>query len=75
VKKWAWQAVSPEKPKKQLDDLIKLRGRVVHKGRTMHPFSPQLKDVRRSDVVKALNLVYNLVNATEHALDIAPVAK
>lgn len=85
VKKWAWQAVSPDKAQKQLDALIKLRGRVVHRGRSQLPkqylpnqyFPPnllkdQLKDVRRSDVVKALNLVYSLVDATEHALGIAP---
>jgi hypothetical protein len=72
VKKWAWKGVSPDEAQKQLDALIKLRGRVVHRGRVMHPFSPQLKDVRRSDVLKALNLVYNLVDATEHALGIAP---
>ena len=70
VKKWAWQAVSPDKAQKQLDALIKLRGRVVHKGRDL--FRSQSQDVHRSDVVKALNLVYNLVYATELALGIAP---
>ena len=55
-----------------MDSLIKLRGRVVHRGRTMHPVSPQLKDVRRIDVVKALNLVYFLVDVTEDALGVAP---
>jgi hypothetical protein len=38
----------------------------------MHPVSPQLKDVRRIDVVKALNLVYFLVDVTEDALGVAP---
>lgn len=70
VKKWAWQAVSSDKAQKQLDALIKLRARVVHKGRDL--FRSQSQDVHRSDVVKALNLVYNLVYATELALGIAP---
>jgi hypothetical protein len=72
VTKWAWQAVSPEKAQKQLDALIKPRGGVVHTGRTFHPLSKQSKDVRKGDVVKALNLVYCLVEATEAALGVAP---
>jgi hypothetical protein len=65
VKKWAWQGVSSDKAQKQLDSLIKIRGQVVHRGRTI--FTAQSK-IRRSDVVNALNLVY----ATELALGTAP---
>jgi hypothetical protein len=68
----SWQAVSSDKAQKQLDVLIKLRGSVVHRGKTIHPLSTQSKDVRRGLVVDALNLVYNLVDATEHALGVAP---
>lgn len=75
VKKWTWQRVSSGTAQKQLDALIKLRGRVVHRGKTLFTSSTQAKDVRRRDVVKALNLVFNLVDATEHALGIAPTAK
>lgn len=78
---WSWQAVSSAKAAKQLDDLIRLRGRVVHRGKRFWPFSLQKPhipysrsepDIRRSVVVKALNLVYNLVDSTEHALGISP---
>jgi hypothetical protein len=75
TKKWTWQRVSSVTAQKQLDALIKLRGRVVHRGKTLLTSLPQAKDVRRRDVVKALNLVFNLVDATEHALGIAPTAK
>jgi RiboL-PSP-HEPN len=77
VKKWAWKGVSPDEAQKQLDALIKLRGRIVHKGRTIRTYFPRPKDVPREDVqrrsvVKALNLVYNLVDATDRVLGIAP---
>lgn len=69
---WSWQGVARDSASKQLDDLIALRGRVVHRGKTIHPFSKNETDIRRSDVVKALNLVYSLVDATERALGVAP---
>jgi hypothetical protein len=78
---WSWQAVSTTKACQQLDELIKLRGRVVHRGKRRLPFSLEKPDVsysqtepdiRRFVVVKALNLVYNLVDATEHALGVSP---
>ena len=75
IKKWTWQRVSSVTAQKQLDALIKLRGRVVHRGKTLLTSLPPAKDVRRRDVVKALNLVFNLVDATEHALGIAPTAR
>ncbi len=53
---WSWQATSAEHAQKKLDDLIKLRGRVVHRGRRLHPASAKLPDVRRKTVVDALNL-------------------
>jgi RiboL-PSP-HEPN len=78
AKKWAWQGVSPDKAQKQLDALIKLRGRVAHRGRTIETFWKSKhvhgQDVQRRSVVKALNLVYNLVDATDRALGIAPRA-
>jgi hypothetical protein len=72
TKQWSWQAVGPAKAQKQLDALIKVRGGVVHRGRTIHPSSMPVKDVDRGTVVKALNLVYNLVYSTEVSLGVAP---
>ena len=72
IKKWTWQRVSSVTAQKQLDALIELRGRVVHRGKTFLTSPPQAENVRRRDVVNALNLVYNLVDATEHALGVAP---
>ena len=69
---WFWKGVSKERASRQLDELITLRGRVTHRGVTRHPASRQEPSVLRSDVVKALNLVYNLVDATERALGVSP---
>ena len=71
VKKWARQGVSSDTAQKQLDALIKLRGQVVHRGRKSK-ISLVQSEVKRRDVVKALNLVYNLVYATDFALGIVP---
>ncbi|EFK96541.1 conserved hypothetical protein [sediment metagenome] len=69
---WSWNAMSAANAQKKLDDLIKLRGRVVHRGKTLHPASAKLPDVKRNTVVDALNLLYSLVSVTESALNVAP---
>lgn len=69
---WSWQGMSANTAQRQLDELIKLRGQVVHRGKTMHPHSPHLPDIKRAVVIQALNLVYNLVYTTETTLGIAP---
>jgi hypothetical protein len=71
-KTWAWHGVTSAAAREQLDQLIKLRGEVVHKGRKLHPFSEPHAIVRRSQVIQALNLIYNLVFATERGLGVAP---
>lgn len=69
---WSWHGVSGAAAKRRLDDLIALRGRVVHRGRTGDPRHTKVPDVQRSTVVRALNLVYFLVERTEIHLGIAP---
>lgn len=69
---WSWQAVSPTKAQGQLDKLIKLRGTVVHRGKTGHPLSAPVRDVGRQVVIDALNLVYFLVHTSENALGVSP---
>lgn len=69
---WSWHGVSSPTAQRRLDDLIKLRGQVVHRGKTGHPLSEQLPDIKRAIVVRALNLVYNLVDVTERTLGTAP---
>lgn len=71
-KTWAWHGVTSTAAREQLDQLIRLRGDVVHKGRKLHPSSAPHTIVRRGQVIQALNLIYNLVFATETGLGVAP---
>lgn len=67
---WSWRGATPQQAQKQLDALIRVRGRAVHRGRTMHPLSKPEPSMQRQTVIKALNLVYNLMHATETALGV-----
>lgn len=69
---WSWNRVSASNAQEKLDALIKLRGRVVHRGKTSHPSSAKLPDVKRGAVIDALNLLYSLVTVTEARLGISP---
>lgn len=69
---WSWQSVPSLKATRQLDALIKLRGRAVHRGMTLHPMSKPEASMKRATVVSALNLIYNLVDSTEKALGVGP---
>lgn len=71
-KRWSWQGVASDGAARQLDALIKLRGRAVHRGKRLHPMSQPEPEMKRQTVVKALNLIYNLVDTTERALGIEP---
>jgi hypothetical protein len=69
---WAWQNSSSTTASRNLDELIQLRGRAVHVGLKFHPLSQQEPSIKRITVVKALNLIYNLVYATEQKLGNGP---
>ena len=69
---WTWQGVASDKATQQLEDLIKLRGRAVHRGVRNHPMSQPEAPMKRAEAVKALNLVYNLMDTTEKALGVSP---
>jgi hypothetical protein len=71
-KNWSWQSVTHQDAAKKLDALIKVRGRAVHRGMRLHPMSRPESPMGRTTVIKALNLIYNLVDATERALQISP---
>lgn len=69
---WAWQNSTSATAIKNLNELIKTRGRAVHRGMTLHPMSQQEPTMKRATVIKALNLIYNLVDSTEKKLGIEP---
>lgn len=68
---WRWKHMSAQNAGDKLDSLIRLRGRVVHQGKKL--FDPtRSQPVKRAQVVDALNFLYQLVDATERALGVAP---
>jgi len=69
---WSWQRTSADLACSQLDKLIRERGAAVHRARTIHSSTPAEPGVKRAAVVHALNLTYNLVDRTEHALGVEP---
>lgn len=66
---WRWKRVSSSGACKKLDDLIFLRGKLVHRGRELFE---EKASVRRGDVVNATGLLEKLVDRTEEKLGIAP---
>lgn len=64
---WRWRGVSSTKACKKLDDLIRLRGRLVHRGRAL--FASKAS-VRRGEVVDAVELLERLVEKTEAKLGV-----
>lgn len=60
--RWKWPGVSSQQACQKLDDLIKLRGRLAHRGRDVRA---KRALVSRSELVKALSLVTRLAFLTE----------
>jgi HEPN superfamily RiboL-PSP-like protein len=65
TRSWRWRGVSSTKACKKLDDLIQLRGKLVHRGR---PLFGGKASVRRGEVVEAVELLERLVEKTEDHL-------
>jgi hypothetical protein len=64
---WNWQGTSSADAGRKLDDLIKLRGDLVHHARN---FIERKAQVYRYHLENAINLVQRLVIATEKGLGI-----
>ena len=66
TKNWRWQSVSARVACERLDTLIRLRGRLVHRGRE---FFEGKAGVRRYHVVNGIALLERLADLTEAALE------
>lgn len=69
TKSWRWQRVSSSTACNKLDQLIRLRGDLVHRGKDMFE---EKTVVHRNQVIEAKSLVEHLVECTDIALDVAP---
>jgi len=66
--KWLWRATSADAAQKRLDDFIRLRGGLVHRGQRVFEDAP----VKRKHVVDGVSLLRKLVRCTERALGVGP---
>ena len=62
---WRWRGTTSPSACRQLDDLMKLRGKLTHKARSMYESKAA---VRLEDAVGAIKLVERLANGTLLAL-------
>lgn len=65
---WYWKACSVKKSAERLDNMIKLRGGLVHRGRNINENAA----VVRKDVVEAIDFLPRLVECTEKSLGREP---
>jgi hypothetical protein len=66
TKKWRWPSTSSEKATRRLDELVELRGRLVHRGKAFSLSTAAA--VTRPSVVRGMELVARLVDCTERAI-------
>lgn len=69
VEHWVWAGTTSASASKKLDDMIQLRGALVHRGRELFD---KRQPVRKTDVIRGLELVTKLVECTDRALGVAP---
>lgn len=66
--KWTWNNFDAKAVRERLNQLMKLRGDVVHRSRSINPGPPQAHPVTKEELEKAIRFLKNLVLATEVAL-------
>lgn len=65
--KWTWNNFDPRAVRERLNQLMKLRGDVVHRSRAINPGPPQAHPVTKDELEKAIRFLKHLVAATESA--------
>ncbi len=67
---WKWNKVASASACTKLDALIRLRGKIAHRYKTLVPAKEN--GVRRLDLINAKNLIEKLVQCTDKALGVKP---
>ncbi len=68
TKHWKWSNYDAVAAKKKLDELLSLRGDIVHRSKAPHDGGPsKAHPVKREDLAKAIRFLKGLVDATEKA--------
>lgn len=72
TKHWKWQGTASKDARRKLDDLVSLRGQLVHRGKELFEGKAS---AHRKHVVDAVSLLERLVQCTDEALGVAPEEK
>jgi hypothetical protein len=68
TKHWKWPNDEPSSAKKKLDELLGIRGDIVHRSKAPDDGGPsKAHPVKREDLAKAIRFLKSLVEATEKA--------
>lgn len=68
TKQWKWPGYEPASAKKKLDELLGIRGDIVHRSKAPDDGGPsKAHPVKREDLAKAIRFLKGLVDATEKA--------
>lgn len=66
TKHWKWSNYDPSSAKKKLDELLGIRGDIVHRSKTPDDGGPSKPHpVKRDDLAKAIRFLKGLVDATD----------
>jgi len=68
---WCWNNFPAPLVRERLNQLLKLRGDVVHRSRTLQPGPPTAHAVKKDDLEKAIRFIKDLVTATEKGVKAA----
>lgn len=70
TKNWKWPNYDPTSAKKKLDELLGIRGDIVHRSKAPDDGGPsKAHPVKREDLAKAIRFLKSLVDATDKAFD------
>jgi RiboL-PSP-HEPN len=68
TKHWKWSNYEPSSVKKKLDELLGIRGDIVHRSKAPDDGGPsKAHPVKREDLAKAIRFLKGLVDATDKA--------
>jgi hypothetical protein len=66
VRQWKWSNYEPSSAKKKLDELLGIRGDIVHRSKAPDDGGPtKAHPVKREDLAKAIRFLKGLVDATD----------
>jgi hypothetical protein len=70
TKNWKWPGYDPDSARKKLDELLGIRGDIVHRSKAPYTGGPtKAHPVTREDLAKAIRFLKGLADVTDKALE------